>query len=94
MKIHHPPADGINQIWDLEWQDWPETWSRLSALTSLSCSLHPHASPHVPAVLNCMTSLRKLVISHHDPTEDEVCSDEDSDSDLEGYHDAITPPKC
>ena len=44
------------------WQQWPMAWSRLTALTSLTCMLEHRDTPHVPAVLNRMTSLRSLQI--------------------------------
>ena len=44
------------------WQQWPMAWSRLTALTSLTCTLKHYGTPHVPAVLNRMTSLRSLKI--------------------------------
>ena len=44
------------------WQQWPMAWSRLTALTSLTCTLKHDGTPRVPAVLNRMTSLRSLDI--------------------------------
>ena len=44
------------------WQQWPMAWSRLTALTSLSCRLKHNVRPYVPAVLNHMTSLRRLEV--------------------------------
>ena len=45
------------------WQQWPMAWSRLTALTSLSCRLFPYDIPHIPSVLKQMTSLRSLEVS-------------------------------
>ena len=70
LKIDHPRPDKYHRIHHSTWQEWPETWSLLSALTSLSCTLHPHADPHIPAVLNRMTSLRNLHVYHDHHSDD------------------------
>ena len=60
--MRHSPMGHDEDI--SSWQQWPMSWSRLTALTSLSCQLCEQSNPHIPAVLNLMTSLRKLDVSH------------------------------
>jgi hypothetical protein len=78
LDLRHPPG----AAWDEKvvlWQQWPMAWSRLTVLTSLSCQLCHHIKPYVPAVLNRMTSLRKLDVSHdYGP---------DIEFDMEGLYD-------
>ena len=68
-----PPFKSLRHVRDLElisedlpinpsWQQWPMSWSQLTALTSLSCMLDHQDTPDVPAVLSHMISLRRLKI--------------------------------
>ena len=66
-----------------EWQEWPMAWSRLTALTSLSCTLSHEQEHYPPRVLNRMTSLQKIKIDLDDPEVYPDVVDEEYDGDEE-----------
>ena len=62
LEVRHSPFGHDEEI--SSWQQWPMSWSRLTALTSLSCQLCQQSEPHIPDVLNLMTSLQELDVFH------------------------------
>ena len=72
LKLFHYSFDDHFHDQISPWQQWPMAWNQLTALTSLSCQLYSYDKSLVPAVLNQMTSLRKLDVSLDFGESDEI----------------------
>ena len=66
-----------------EWQDWPMSWSQLTALTSLVCTLSHEQEYYPPSVLNSMTSLERIAINLDDPEVQPDLVDEEYEGDAD-----------
>ena len=70
LDLQHP-----YDFWDRyhAFPDWPMAWSQLTALECLSCMLSNWDDNYPPPMLNSMTNLEMLHITHRHPeVDDEV----------------------